>query len=52
MDVMARWGMARIFGVDLLRERAHCYDMADVAGQLELIRDRLRGRGRKYRLSS
>jgi len=51
-DVMARRGAARIIGVDLLRERDHRYDMADVPGPLELIRDKLRGRGRKYRLPS
>ena len=51
-DVMARRGAARIIGVDLLRERGHRYDMAEVPGPLELIRDKLRGRGRKYSLPS
>jgi NTE family protein len=51
-DVMARRGAARIIGVDLLRERDHRYDMTDVPGPLELIRDRLRGSGRRYRLPS
>ncbi len=51
-DVMARRGAARIIGVDLLRERGHRYDITDVPGPLELIRDKLRGRGRKYRLPS
>lgn len=51
-DVMARRGAARIIGVDLLRERDHRHDMTEVPGPLELIRDKLRGRGRKYRLPS
>ena len=51
-DVMVRHGAARIIGVDLLRERGHRYDIADVPGPLELIRDKLRGRGRKYHLPS
>ncbi len=51
-DVMARRGAARIIGVDLLCERGHRYELADVPGPLELIRDKLRGRARKYRLPS
>jgi NTE family protein len=51
-DVMARRGAARIIGVDLFRERGHRYDMTDVPGPLELVRDKLRGRGRKYALPS
>jgi len=51
-DVMARRGAARIIGVDLLREPGQRYALDEVPGALELMRDRLRGRARRYRLPS
>ena len=49
-DVMARRGAARIIGVDLLRDRGLRYELDEVPSALELIRDKLRGRARRYRL--
>lgn len=51
-DVMHRRGARRIIGVDLLRNRGqrHAYD--EVPGMLALLRDRLRGPNRRYRLPS
>ena len=51
-DVMARRGAARIVGVDLLRDRGLRYELDDVPGALELMRDRLRGRARRYQFPS
>jgi len=51
-DVMDRRGAARIIGVDLLRDRGLHYEMDEVPGALELMRDRLRGSARRYRLPS
>ncbi|MBP6850311.1 MAG: patatin-like phospholipase family protein [Rhodoferax sp.] len=51
-DVMDRMGASRIIGVDLLRDRGLRYDMDEVPGVLELLRDSLRGKHRKYRLPS
>ena len=51
-DVMDRRGAARIIGVDLLRDRGLRYELDEVPGALELMRDRLRGRARRYRLPS
>lgn len=51
-DVMARRGAARIIGVNLARERGHKYELDEVPGGFELLRDRLRGAGRKYQLPS
>ncbi|HQZ07192.1 MAG: patatin-like phospholipase family protein [Rhodoferax sp.] len=51
-DVMDRMGASRIIGVDLLRDRGLRYDMDEVPGVLELLRDSLRGKNRKYRLPS
>lgn len=51
-DVMDRRGAARIIGVDLLRDRGQRYAFDEVPGVLDLLRDRLRGRDRKYRLPS
>jgi NTE family protein len=49
-DVMDRMGAGRIIGVDLLRDRALRYDMDEVPGVMELLRDKLRGKHRRYRL--
>jgi NTE family protein len=49
-DVMGRMGASRIIGVDLLRDRGLRYEMDEVPGVLELLRDRLRGKHRRYRL--
>ena len=51
-DVMGRMGAARIIGVNLLREREVKYDMEEVPGWFELLRDKLRGSRRKYHLPS
>jgi NTE family protein len=51
-DVMDRRGAARIIGVDLLRDRGLRYEIDEVPGALELMRDTLRGRARRYRLPS
>lgn len=51
-DVMSRRGAARIIGVNLLRERDAKYTLDDVPGGMELLRDKLRGKGRRYRLPS
>lgn len=51
-DVMHRRGAARIIGVDLLRERGQRHACDEVPGVLELLRDKLRGRARRYRLPS
>lgn len=52
-DVMVRRGAARIIGVNLARERDAKYDMEDVPGWWELVRDKLRrGADKKYRLPS
>lgn len=51
-DVMHRRGAARIIGVDLLCDRELRYDFDEVPGALELMRDWLRGRARRYRLPS
>jgi NTE family protein len=51
-DVMARMGAARIIGVNLLRGRDEKYDLEELPGWLELLRDRLRGARRKYSLPS
>jgi NTE family protein len=51
-DVMGRKGAARIIGVNLLRERDVKYDLEDVPGWFELLRDKLRGGSKKYRLPS
>ncbi len=49
-DVMARLGAARIIGVNLLREQGVKYDLDEVPGWFELLRDRLRGRRKKHQL--
>ncbi len=51
-DVMDRMGASRIIGVDLLRDRGQVYPLDEVPGALELMRDKLRGRTRKYKLPS
>lgn len=51
-DVMDRMGATRIIGVDLLRERGLKYDLDEVPGSLELMRDKLRGERGRYRLPS
>jgi len=51
-DVMDRRGASRIIGVDLLRDRGLRYELDEVPSALELIRDKLRGRARRYRLPS
>ncbi|MDR3370878.1 patatin-like phospholipase family protein [Rhodoferax sp.] len=51
-DVMNRRGAARIIGVDLLRDRGLRYELDEVPGSLELMRDKLRGRASKYHLPS
>lgn len=51
-DVMDDMGAAHIIGVDLLRDRGMRYDLDEVPGVLELLRDKLRGAGRKYRIPS
>lgn len=51
-DVMQRRGASRIIGVDLLRDRGLRYELDEVPGALELMRDKLRGRSRKYQLPS
>lgn len=51
-DVMMRRGAARIVGVNLLRERDARYALDDVPDGMELLRDKLRGRGRRYQLPS
>jgi len=51
-DVMDRRGAARIIGVDLLRDRGLRFAADEVPGVFELLRDRLRGRERRYRFPS
>ena len=51
-DVMHRRGASRIIGVDLLRDRGQRHACDEVPGVLALLRDRLRGQGRLYRLPS
>jgi len=51
-DVMDRLGAARIIGVDLLRDRGLRYELDEVPGSMELIRDRMRGSNSKYGLPS
>jgi len=48
-DVMDHMGARRIIGVDLLRDRGFRYDMDELPGVFELLRDRMRGKHRKYR---
>ncbi|MEO7940074.1 MAG: patatin-like phospholipase family protein [Burkholderiaceae bacterium] len=52
VDVMQHRGASRIIGIDLLRERGRRHDCDEVPGVLELLRDRLRGRNRQYRMPS
>lgn len=51
-DVMARMGASSIIGVNLLRERDAKYELDEVPGWFELLRDKLRGRRKQYRLPS
>jgi NTE family protein len=52
-DVMRRAGAARVIGVNLLRERGQRYELDEVPGPMELVRDKLRGRKhRKFKLPS
>ena len=51
-DVMDRMGAAQIIGVNLLREREQKYDLEEVPGWFDLLRDKLRGPQRRYRLPS
>ncbi len=51
-DVMHRRGASRIIGVDLLRNRGQRHACDEVPGVLDLLRDKLRGRNRLYRLPS
>jgi len=51
-DVMQRAGASRIIGVNLLRERGQTYELDEVPGSLELMRDKLRGKRRKFKLPS
>ena len=43
-DVMNHAGAAKIIGVNLLRERGQQYDIEEVPGSMELMRDKLRGK--------
>ena len=51
-DVMQQAGASRIIGVNLLRERGQTYDLDEVPDSLELMRDKLRGKRKKYNLPS
>ena len=51
-DVMRRAGAARIIGVNLLRERNQRYELDEVPGSIELMRDKLRGKRKKFKLPS
>jgi len=51
-DVMQRAGASRIIGVNLLRERGQTYELDEVPGSLELMRDKLRGKRKKFKLPS
>ena len=51
-DVMRRAGAARIIGVNLLRERDQRYELDEVPGSIELMRDKLRGKRKKFKLPS
>lgn len=51
-DVIQRAGASRIIGVNLLRERGQSYDLDEVPGSMELMRDKLRGKHKKFRLPS
>ena len=50
VDVMARRGVARVIGVNLLRDRNFRYPLDDVPGAMALVRDKLLGR--RHRLPS
>ncbi|MDB5559308.1 MAG: Patatin [Enterovirga sp.] len=53
VDVMQRFGAARILAVDLLSDRIRTFDLDWVPGSLALFVDRLRGRSkRRYDLPS
>ncbi len=51
-DVIQRAGASRIIGVNLLRERGQSYDLDEVPGSMELMRDKLRGKRKKFKLPS
>ena len=51
-DVMNHAGAAKIIGVNLLRERGQQYDIEEVPGSMELMRDKLRGKSKKFKLPS
>lgn len=51
-DVIQRAGASRIIGVNLLRERGQSYDLDEVPASMELMRDKLRGKHKKFRLPS
>ena len=51
-DVMARKGASSIIGVNLLRGRDAKYELDEVPGWFELLRDRLRGARKRHRLPS
>ena len=51
-DVMRNAGASRIIGVNLLRERGQRYELDEVPGSMELMRDKLRGKRKKFKLPS
>lgn len=52
-DVMSRFGVGRVIGVDLVIDKPRALTMEQMPGPLALLRDRFRNkRGRKYRLPS
>jgi NTE family protein len=51
-DVMSRRGASRIIGVNLLRDRRVRFELEELPSPFALLRDKLRGKARKYRLPS
>ncbi len=51
-DVMGRLGVGRVIGVDLIKDVRRRQEIDEVPGNWDLLRDKLRGRRRRYRLPS